>query len=179
LAPDGTLFTIEFLDDDATFEPHHNAYIAGLNLLGIAATYRVVDAAQYNERQKRFDFDMTVSRFSMPLYPDEGIKQFFSSRHAGQQGSYNLAGVSDPVVDALLERVVESGDWDSFVAASRALDRVLRVIHLWVPQWYKATHWLAYWDMFQRPPEKPAYDTGILDTWWYDPEKATRIGRAD
>jgi microcin C transport system substrate-binding protein len=177
-APDGSPFTIEFLDDDATFEPHHNAYIAGLKLLGIAATYRVVDPAQFNERQKRFDYDMVVSRFSSVLYPDEAIKQFFSSERAAQEGSYNLAGIADPAVDALLEKVIHTEDWDSFVTASRALDRLLRAMHFWVPQWNKATHWLAYWDMFDRPAEKPPYDVAVIDTWWFDPEKAARIGRS-
>src|SRR5690606_1604792 len=119
LDPDGQPFTIEFLDDDPSFEPHHNGYINSLRSIGIAATYRVVDAAQYTERLKSFDYDMVVSRFSMPLYPDEGIRQFFSSESAGQNGSYNMAGVADPVVDALLDRVVYASDWDGFVAAAR------------------------------------------------------------
>ncbi len=177
LAPDGSPFTIEFLDDDATFEPHHMAYIAGLKLLGIEARYRVVDAAQYNERLKRFDFDMVVSRFSMPLYPDEGIEQFFASDRAGQQGSYNLAGIAEPAIDALLKKVVNAEDWDTFVSASRALDRALRAKHFWVPQWYRPVHWFAYWDMFSRPETVARYDPGVLDTWWLDQEKAARIGR--
>ena len=175
--PQGEAFTIEFLDDDPSFEPHHNAYIAGLALLGVRASYRVVDAAQFNDRLKRFDFDMTVSRFSGVLYPDEGIKTFFASERAAEPGSYNLAGIADPAVDQLHDKVIRSEDWDSFVIASRALDRVLRSLHFWVPQWNKPTHWLAYWDMFEKPPTKPLYDTGVLDTWWFDPEKAARIGR--
>jgi microcin C transport system substrate-binding protein len=178
LLPDGSPFTIEFLDDDATFEPHHNAYIRNLGLLGIAATYRVVDPAQYQLRLDGFDFDMLVSRFRMPLYPDEGLRQFFDSSRAEQNGSYNLAGVKDPVVDALLDLVIGAKTRDDFVAASRALDRVLRAGHYWVPQWHKAAYWIASWDMYSRPETKPTYDTGILDTWWYDAEKAAAIGKA-
>jgi microcin C transport system substrate-binding protein len=178
LAPDGSPFTIEFLDDDATFEPHHNAYIAGLKLLGIQGSYRVVDAAQFNERLKRFDFDMVVSRFSTTLYPDEGIKAFFASERAGQQGSYNLAGIASPAVDRLLEEFVRATEWDDFVAAARALDRVLRAMHFWVPQWNKPVHWFAYWDMFSRPAKLAQYDPGVLDTWWFDADKAAGIGRA-
>jgi microcin C transport system substrate-binding protein len=177
LAPDGSPFTIEFLDDDPSFEPHHNAYISGLRLLGITGTYRVVDAAQYNERLKRFDFDMVVSRFSTILFPDEGIKQFFASDRADQQGSYNLSGVADPAVDVLLNRVTTATDWESFVTAGRALDRVLRAKHFWVPQWNRTVHWFAYWDIFSRPEKTPQYDPGVLDTWWYDAEKAARIGK--
>ena len=177
LAPDGSPFTIEFLDDDATFEPHHNAYIAGLKLLGIAASYRVVDPAQYNERLKRFDYDMVVSRFSMPLYPDETIEQFFASDRAEQEGSYNLSGIAEPAIDSLLKQVVNADDWDTFVTASRALDRALRATHFWVPQWNKATHWFAYWAMFSRPEKTADYDPGVLDTWWFDAEKAAKIGK--
>jgi microcin C transport system substrate-binding protein len=178
LAPDGSPFTIEFLDDDSSFEPHHMAYIAGLKLLGISGTYRVVDPAQYNERMKRFDFDMVVSRFSMPLYPDETIEQFFASDRAEQEGSYNLSGIADPAIDALLKKVVNAEDWDTFVTASRALDRVLRAEHFWVPQWNRPVHWFAYWHMFSRPEIVAKYDPAVLDTWWFDEEKAKSIGKA-
>ena len=179
LAPDGSPFTIEFLDDDPSFEPHHMAYIAGLKLLGIEATYRVVDAAQYNDRTNTYDFDATVSRFSAPLYPDTFIRQYFSSASAAQNGTFNLSGVSDPAVDALMEHLIQTKEWETFVTAGKALDRLLRAIHFWVPQWSKGTHWFAYWDMFDRPAKKPDYDRAVVDTWWYDPEKATRIGKAD
>ena len=177
LLPDGAPFTIEFLDDDSSFEPHHNAYIRNLGLLGIQATYRVVDPAQYQSRLDNFDFDMLVSRFSMALYPSETLRQFFGSSFADQPGSYNLAGIKDLVVDALLDRVIASRTREDFVTASRALDRVLRAGHYWVPQWHKAAYWIASWDMYSRPAVQPLYDTGILDTWWFDPEKAARIGR--
>ncbi len=177
LAPDGSPFTIEFLDDDNSFEPHHMAYIAGLKLLGIDATYRVVDAAQSNDRLKNFDFDMTVSRFSTSLFPDEGIKQFFGSAQASQPGSYNLAGIADPAIDTLLDKFAGAVDWDSFVTAAKALDRVLRAKHFWVPQWNKATHWFAYWNMYSRPEKVAQYDPGVLDTWWFDADKAAKIGR--
>lgn len=178
LAPDGTPLTIEFLDDDPTFEPHHNGFIRNLRLLGVEATYRVVDASQYNERLKGFDFEMTVQRLTMSLYPDRFIRQLFGSAAASQPGSRNLTGIADPAVDALLEIVAGAQDWDSFVTASRALDRVLRAGHYWIPHWYKGTHWFAYWDMFSRPQRKPPYDRAVLDTWWFDAAKAARIGKA-
>ena len=177
LLPDGSPFTIEFLDDDATFEPHHNAYIRNLDQLGIEATYRVVDSAQYQSRLDTFDFDMIVSRFNYALYPNEGLRQFFDSSRAEQNGSYNLAGIEDPVVDALLDIVIDAETREEFVTASHALDRVLRAGHYWVPQWHKGAYWIASWDMYSRPAVQPTYDHGILDTWWFDPEKAARIGR--
>ncbi len=121
---------------------------------------------------------MVVSRFSTVLYPDEGIKQFFGSKSAAQEGSYNLSGVSDPAVDALLDKIMHADDWDSFVAASSALDRVLRALHFWVPQWNRKFHWFAYWDMYDRPEKTAQYDPGVLDTWWFDAAKAAKVGKA-
>ncbi|MGQ7792064.1 extracellular solute-binding protein [Faunimonas sp. B44] len=178
LTPQGEPFTVEFLGNDSTFEPHHNAYINGLRLLGIRGSYRIVDPAQYNERLKRFDFDMVVSRFRTSLYPDEGIRQFFSSERAKQEGSYNLAGVASPAVDALVEAMIGSEDWESFVTSARALDRVLRAEHFWVPQWFKPVHWFAYWDMYERPANTARYDPGVLDTWWQAADKAAALGKA-
>lgn len=177
LLPDGSPFTIEFLDDDNSFEPHHNAFIRNLGLLGIDATYRVVDSSQYQLRLDTFDYDMLVARFNMALYPSEVLRQFFDSKSADQNGSYNLAGVKDPVVDSLLDAVIGAETRDDFIAGSKALDRVLRAAHYWVPLWHKPTYWIASWDMYSRPATQPLYDTGILDTWWFDQAKAQRIGR--
>jgi microcin C transport system substrate-binding protein len=177
LLPDGSPFAIEFLDDDSSFEPHHLSYIAGLKLLGIEGTYRLVDPVQSNDRLKNFDFDMTPSRFSSSLFPDEGIKQFFGSKQAEQPGSYNLSGLADPAVDIMLDKFATAEDWDSFVTAARALDRVLRAKHFWVPHWNKGTHWFAYWNMFSRPEKVAQYDPGVLDTWWFDEAKAAKIGK--
>jgi microcin C transport system substrate-binding protein len=90
-------------------------------------------------------------------------------------GSLNLAGISDPAVDALIERVIDAESRDELNTAARALDRVLRARHYWVPHWYKASHTVAYWDKFSRPEKKPRYDRGVLDTWWYDEDKAAKL----
>ncbi|WP_421725300.1 extracellular solute-binding protein [Bauldia sp.] len=178
LKPDGNPLTFEFLGNTRSFEPHHNAYINNLRSIGIEATYRVVEAAQYTARLDTFDFDVVVVRFNMGLAPDEAIYQFFRSDSAAQNGSNNLAGIADPAVDVLLDRIVHADTWEDFVAASRALDRVLRAGYYWVPQWYKPTHWIAYWDMYQRPETKPLYDRAVIDTWWFDADKAAAIGKA-
>lgn len=176
--PNGEALTIEFLDDDNSFEPHHNAFIANLRRVGIEATYRVVDASQYTDRTRNFDFDATVSRFSMPLYPNDFIRQFFGSRSANSPGSYNLAGVADPAVDVLLTAVIGAATPEAFRTANRALDRLLRVQHYVIPQWHKDAHWLAFWNIYDRPEKKPLYDSGVLDTWWFDEAKARAIGMA-
>jgi hypothetical protein len=93
-------------------------------------------------------------------------------------GSLNLAGISDPAVDALVERVIAAKSRDELETAARALDRVLRAGHYWVPHWYKASNTIAYWDKFSRPETKPRFDRGILDTWWYDTAKAAKLASA-
>lgn len=176
LLPSGEPLTIEFLDDDNSFEPHHNAFIRNLRRLGIEATYRVVDASQYTLRLRDFDFDMTVSRYTMPLYPDRFIRQFFGSQSANAPGSYNMAGIADPAVDAVLDRIVEAKTTEEFTAANRALDRILRAGHYFIFQWYKPTRWIAAWNYYDRPETTPPYDPGILDTWWTRPDRVEATG---
>ena len=90
-------------------------------------------------------------------------------------GALNLAGISDSAVDALIERVIAAKSREQLETAARALDRVLRAGHYWVPHWYKASNSIAYWDKFSRPETKPRFDRGILDTWWYDEAKAAKL----
>jgi len=165
-SPKGEPVSIEFIINTASFQPHHSAIISNLNRLGIEANMRVVDPAQFRLRLDTFDFDITVQRFSVSSTPGESLRTYFSSQAAKITGSRNLAGVSDPAVDALIEKIVEAKTREQLTFACRALDRVLRAGHYWIPQWYKGTHWIAYWDVFARPKEKPRYGRGIPETWW-------------
>jgi microcin C transport system substrate-binding protein len=115
----------------------------------------------------------------MALYPDEGILNFFHSDSATRDGSNNLAGIADPVLDDLLKKLVRTRDWDDFLTITRVVDRILRADHYWVPHWHKGTHWIAFWDMFGRPETVPPYDPSIIDTWWFDAERAKSIGKAE
>ena len=174
--PDGSPFEIEFLDNDNSLGRIVQPYIENLKRLGIEARFRIIDPAQYQNRINDFDFDMIVRRFAMAPTPGEGIRRFWGSESAGTPGSNNLSGIKDPVVDALTTNVVDAATREEQVIAGRALDRVLRAGRYWVPHWYKASHNLALWDAFGRPPGKPRYQRGIVETWWYDAEKAKRIG---
>lgn len=162
----GEPVSIEFLIDDGAFQPHHSALIQNLQRLGIEANLRVVDPPQFRLRVDTYDFDMTVQRFNFGSTPGESLRNFFSSQAARINGLYNLAGISDPAVDALIEKIVEAKTRDTLTFACRALDRVLRAGHYWIPQWYKGNHWVAYWDVFARPKEKPRYGRAIPETWW-------------
>jgi microcin C transport system substrate-binding protein len=162
----GEPFVIEFLDDDNALERHTAPLIKNLGRLGIEASYRVVDAAQFQARTEAFDFDMLVRRYSLGATPGETVRNIWSSKAAATPGSWNLAGIADPVVDALLDQIVAADSREVLHATCRALDRVLRTGHYWIPQWYKASHWFAYWDVFAKPPIKPRYGRGVTETWW-------------
>lgn len=173
----GEPFTLEFLLEEPSFKPHHEVYIKNLRLLGIDATLRLVDPVQYRARLDAFDFDMCVQRFSFSTTPGDSLRTYFSSQAAAMKGSQNLAGISDPAIDALVDRIIEAKDRPALVTACKALDRVIRAGRYWVPHWYLASHRIAYWDMFSRPPKKPRYARGIPETWWYDADKAAKLER--
>jgi len=174
----GEPLTAEFLVFERVSEPHHALYVKNLTALGIEATVRLVDPTQYRARVQEFDYDITMERMVFSITPGDELRSFFSSKAASTKGSFNYPGISDPVVDALVERAIAAADRSSLEVACRALDRVLRAGHYWVPGWYKPSHWIAYWDMFGRPAAKPRYARGIPETWWYDAEKAAKSERA-
>jgi microcin C transport system substrate-binding protein len=173
--PNGEPFTMEFLLDEPSFQPHHMPFIKNLATLGIDATLRLVDAVQYKKREDEFDFDVIVQRASFSSTPGDSLRSYFGSREASLKGSHNLAGIADPVVDALIEQIIAADNRPALVAACKALDRVIRAGRYWIPQWYKGTHWIAFWDVFGRPATKPRYARGIPETWWYDRDKAAKL----
>jgi len=179
ISPQGERMTIEFLLDEPSFQPHHMPYIKNLAILGIDATLRIVDPVQFRARRDDFDFDITIDRFGFSTVPGDSLRSYLSSQAAAMKGSNNLAGIADPVVDTLIDTIIAADSRPALVTACRALDRVIRAGRYWVPQWYKASHWIAYWDVFGRPlAAKPRFARGAPETWWYDAAKASKIGRA-
>jgi microcin C transport system substrate-binding protein len=175
--PNGERISIEFLIDEPSFQPHHMPYIKNLGTLGIDANLRIVDPAQYRRRVDDFDFDVTVQRFSFSTLPGDSLRSYFTSQSAAIKGTQNLAGIADPVVDVLVDKIIAADSRPALVTACKALDRVIRAGRYWVPHWYKASHWIAYWDVFGRPPTKPRYARGIPETWWYDRDRAAKTQR--
>jgi microcin C transport system substrate-binding protein len=174
--PSGAPFTIEFLDSSDIFQPHVAPYQQNLRKLGIDARSRIVDAAQYKSRTENFDFDVVSMAFGGSVTPGAELRVFLSSKAATMEGSRNLPGVADPVVDALIERIIHAATRDELNVACRVLDRVLRAAHYWVPMWYNDAAWVAYWDAFSRPATQPKLGVGAPDTWWWDEDKAKKIG---
>ena len=171
----GEPFVFEILLDAGAFERIAGPYVKNLKAIGITANMRRVDPAQFELRMKTFDFDMSMERYSLGLTPGIELKNYWGSEAAKTDGSFNLAGISNPAVDALADRMVKVQTREELVVTARALDRVLRAGHYWVPNWYKAAHHLAFWNTFSWPDVKPKYDRGALSTWWYDAAKAGKL----
>jgi microcin C transport system substrate-binding protein len=180
LLPNGEVFTVEFLLDEPSFQPHHAAFIKNLVQLGIDAGIRLIDAVQFRARVEAFDFDVTIERLTMSATPGDSIRPYFSSEAAATKGSYNLAGIANPAVDALIEKIIAAENRSDLTFACRALDRVFRAGRYWVPQWYNTSHRLAYWDQFSHPAKSPRYASGagVRDNWWYDAAKAAKLEQA-
>jgi microcin C transport system substrate-binding protein len=171
----GEPLDVEFLSEDPVFERAFTPFLKNLQIIGVKAHWRRVDPAQYELRKKSFDFDVMTERFSMSPTPGPEARSYWSSKMAQVNGSYNLAGIASPVVDALLDKLLQAKSRNKLRTAAHALDRVLRAGHYWVPEWYKASHTIAVWDKFGRPDTKPKFDRGVADTWWFDPGKAARL----
>jgi microcin C transport system substrate-binding protein len=181
--PNGEAFTVEFLLDEPSFQPHHATFIKNLGQIGIDASIRLIDAVQYRAREEAFDFEVTVQRMSMSATPGDSLRPYFSSQAAATKGSYNLAGVASPAIDALIEKAIGAETRADLTFACRALDRVFRAGRYWVPQWYRASHPVAYWDVFDHPTIVPRYQfdassVGERMLWWYDAAKAAKPEQA-
>ena len=172
---DGAPLTIEFIEDDNTLNRHMQGLIKNLKALGIGAEIRVVDATQFQRRVDDFDFDLVMRRYVTSETPGESLRAMFGSEHANTRSSRNLAGVADPVVDALLQKVIDAPTRPELTIAVRALDRVLRSGRYWVPAWFSGRHRIAYWDVFSRPEAQPRYGFSPLGLWWWDADKAKKI----
>ena len=177
-APDGKPLEVEFLSFLKGFERIVLPYVKNLERLGIKSSFRLVEPSQYTRRVQDHDYDVVTSRFGGSLTPGVGLRNVWSSGAADLAGSMNLTGLKHPAVDALVEKVIAATTRDELRVAAKALDRVVMWQHVLVPQWNKASHTIAYWDIFGRPAIKPAYDLGFVDTWWIDVEKRKAIDAA-
>ena len=170
-AKNGEPFTITFLGDDPSDDRIVLPYIESLRNLGIQADLRIVDAGQYENRKRGFDYDMILDIYGQSLSPGNEQRNYWSSKAADSPGSDNTAGVKNPVVDALVERIIFATDRDELVAATRALDRVLLWNFYMVPQWHNPDIWVAYWNRLAKPEKQPGYAGIDVSSWWIDAEK--------
>ena len=174
----GQPFVFEFLNDDPRLERVILPWLKNLERFGIRGTLRSVDSASYANRVRDFDFDMTALRYGASLNPGTELRDFYASAAADTPGSTNVAGIKDPVVDELIEAVINTETRADLITRVRALDRVLLHGYYGVPNWYSDAYRVAYWDRFDQPAVHAKYvsmPAGDVQTWWLDPQKAPRL----
>ena len=171
----GEKLEFEFLLVGPTFEKIVLPYIAKLKLLGIRATVRVVDSAQYQQRVKSFDFDVVIGNFGQSHSPGNEQRNFWGSAAADRHGSRNLIGIKDPAIDKLIDHIVFAKNRADLVVATHALDRVLLWHHYVVPQWFAPYERIAMWEKFGQPAKQPSQSVAFLRAWWYDEAKAKKL----
>ena len=173
----GEPLTVEFLEFQNTFERVILPFSAQLKLIGIGTTLRVIDQAQYQNRMRNFDFDVTTGSWPESLSPGNEQREFWGSASADKPGSRNLIGIKDPAIDALIEKVIFAQDRPGVLAATHALDRVLLSRDFVVPQWASNVSRTLRWNRFAHPAVLPLYgSSGFPTTWWYDEAAAAKTG---
>ena len=172
----GEPFKIEFLESDPSFERVVAPFIQNLKRIGIDASLRVVDSAQYVARVNDFDFDVVSTVIGQSHSPGNEQREMWGSAAAKTPGSRNLMGIQSPVIDTLIDRVVFATSREDLVAATHALDRVLLWNYYVVPQWFSDTINVAYWNKFGIPEKQPEYVGIDTYSWWVDPAKEKALG---
>lgn len=167
----GEPFEVEFLLGSDAFQRHIAHYISNLAKIGVKASMRVVDPAQYERREMSFDFDIIIDSFRQSMSPGNEQRDFWGSAAADQNGSRNTIGIKSPVIDSIIEKLILAKDRSELIAYTRALDRVLLWGHYLVPQWYNPNEWIATWDIYGRPEKLPSQTSAFTQVWWVDPAK--------
>lgn len=171
----GEPLTIDFITSSRSGIRSYIPVSESLRRIGIHATTRLVESAQYLNRLGTYDFEVTYTTLPYSLVPGQELQQFFGSSAADHDHGLNRFGVKDPAVDYLIEQVVLAGTRDELIAAARALDRVLLWNFYVIPRFYAPGHRYAHWDKFGFPETTPRFHSGFFDTWWYSERKAARI----
>jgi microcin C transport system substrate-binding protein len=173
----GEQLSVEFLLDDPSFERVVLFYKPQLERLGVAVTVRTVEDAQYENRLRRWDYDIIVHGWGQSLSPGNEQRDYWGSAAADMAGSQNYIGIKDPAIDALIDRVIFTKNRADLVAATKALDRVLLWNNFVVPQWSYGKVRTARWDRFSHPDTMPKYGRDSFPTiWWADAAKAAKTG---
>lgn len=174
----GKPVTAEILVQDPSAERIALFYKPSLERIGVTTSIRIVDDAQYQNRLRSFDFDVIIDQWAQSLSPGNEQREFWGSQTADQPGSRNTIGIRNPAVDALIEQVIFAKDRPNLEAATRALDRVLLWNFYVVPQFTYGFSRYARWDRFSHAEPLPKYGrSGLPSLWWFDADKAARIGK--
>lgn len=175
LQKDGQPFKFEVLLASPAYERWFAPFIGNLKKIGIQASIRHVDDAQYQRRMDDFDYDMTLWSFGESLSPGNEQRGYWGSTAADTKGSHNVIGIKNPVIDELVEKIVGADSAEDLQAYCRALDRILLFNYYVIPNWHLGAWRIAYWDKFGKPAKTAPYSLGVPDTWWFDKDKAAAV----
>lgn len=172
----GKPLRVEFMNDSQAFDRIINPYVENLRAIGVDAKMARVDDAEFETRRYEFDYDLMVSHAQTDMIAGDGLYQVFGSQ--GANDVFNPAGVSNPAIDKLIGAAVAAKTEAEMVTATHALDRALRALRIWVPNWYNPSYLVAYYDQYEHPADLPPLALGELDFWWYNAEKAEKLKAA-
>ena len=170
----GEKFSVEILNYSPAFDRIINPFIENLKLLGIDAKHTRIDSTQYTERVRSFDWEIITSTYGNSMTPGLDLVQRFTSKTADVP-SRNIVGLKNKGIDELVKLATKAKSREELNITIRALDRSLRAMHLWIPQWYKNVHTVAYRNQYSYPNILPPFELGAFDFWWHDIEKAKSI----
>lgn len=174
----GEVMKLEVLLYSPSFERIVAPMVQNMERLGVEASYRTVEPAQFQELTQNFNYDLVFNIVSQSLSPGNEQRDFWNSQLADIQGGRNYAGVKNPVVDALIGKIINAPNRETLVAATHALDRVLLWNHYVIPNWYFPATRVAYWDKFGKPEVSAKYSVASPDTWWLDEAKLAELNAA-
>ena len=176
-AKTGEQFTVELFGANPIFERVFLFYKPSLERLGMAVTVRTVDLAQFENRLRTWDFDITTFAWRVTQLPGTELRDYYGSQAADQSGTDNVIGIKNPAVDQMIEHIVLAKNYDELAAAAKALDRILLWNNYLVPQWTYSKLRTARWDRFSHPDPLPRYGISAFPTlWWWDADKAAKTG---
>ncbi|MEM1237161.1 MAG: extracellular solute-binding protein [Pseudomonadota bacterium] len=163
---------VEIVEDSKSLERIILPFVENMQSLGIDASLNLMDPSTASERRQQFDFDMYFGAWSVSVNPGANLRAFYGSAAAESEGSNNLSGLADPVVDALIDRAAAAETREELNVAVKALDRVLRANHIWIPAWFLGAHRVAVWDIYGMPENPAPYDFNRnVEFWWLDQGK--------
>lgn len=169
----GQVLRVDFLNDSDSFDRVINPFVQNLRALGIDARNIRVDDSEYEARKRSHDFDLISGHLPQSLIPGGDLQQFFGSASTGD--AFNVMGLANPGIDKLIAQVESATSPGQLTTVTHAIDRALRSLRFWVPQFYAPDYNVAYWDMYEHPKTLPPYSLGQLDFWWYNAEKADKL----
>ncbi len=178
LGPDGTQLRLEMMFSSPDAEQYLSPFSQMLRAIGVDASLRLVDSAQWRERAETFDFDAVHVFVPMSDTPGAELRDAFGSEFATTGGALNVSGVSSPAIDRLIELIETAETREELTVRVRALDRVLRAMHLRIPYWVRPETWVAYYDYYRHPEPLPDYGIGSSSIWWADAERYEALREA-